>query len=100
MAHSSVRGQPLTENLRLFRLAAPTRAILARQRKHHRLMLPGAVAEAFKVVVEPVDLLHRLARRFDGAERQDVPKEARIDVLLARRRRVEIKIAIEVSSLL
>src|SRR5438067_1024541 len=99
LAHTSVRSQPLTEDLRLFRLAAPTRTVLARQSQDHRLMLAGAVAETLKVVVEPINLLHRLARSFHSAKRKHVAEEARINVLLAPCRRVEIEIAIEMAGL-
>src|ERR1043165_8775401 len=60
-------------------------------------MLPGAVAQTLEVVVEPFNARHTLARRLDVAEGEHVSEVARVDVLLARRRRVEVEVAVEVT---
>src|SRR5215213_321016 len=77
-----MRGEPVAEDLRLLVLSRPARAVLARERQDHRLVLAGAVAEALEVVVEPVDARHRLARGLDVAEVEHVAEVARVDVLL------------------
>src|SRR5215213_2050781 len=92
-----MRGEPFTENFRLFLLARPTRAILARQRQNHRLMLTGAVAESLKIVVKTIYLLHTFACRFHSLEAEHVAEEARVDVLLAGRRRVKIEVTCDQS---
>src|SRR5437588_9919459 len=94
---SSVRGEPVVENLRLFELAAPARAVLARQRQDHRLMLPGAVAQTLEVVVEAINPLHALSRRRRVAKGEHVAEEARVNVLLSTRSRVEVEVAFEVA---
>src|ERR1043165_3045971 len=95
-----MRGEPVAEHFRLFELARPARAVLARQRKYHRLVLARAVAQALEVVVEPVNPLHALARGLRVAKGQNVSEEARVDVLLAPRSRVEVEVAVKVARLL
>ena len=85
--------EPFAKNFRLLFLATPARAILTRQREHHRLVLPGAVAEALEIVVEAVNALDGLSRRLDRLERERVAEKSGIDVLLTRRRRVKIEVA-------
>src|SRR3954471_21445990 len=88
-----VRGEQVAENFRLFELARPAGAVLARQRQDHRLMLARAVAQTLEVVVEPVNPLHALARGLRVAEGQHVSEVARVDVLLSSGRRVEVEVA-------
>src|SRR5205085_6126609 len=92
-----MRGQPVAENLRLFELAAPARAVLARQRQDHRLVLARAVAEALEVVVETVNARDGFARGLHVAEGEHVAEVTRVDVLLSSRGRVEIEVAVEVT---
>src|SRR4051794_38092551 len=56
-------------------------------------MLPCAVTESLEIVVKTINLLNRFTRRFNRLERKHVAEEPGIDVLLARRRRVKIKVA-------
>src|SRR5437764_3595195 len=92
-----MRGQPVAENLRLFELAAPARAVLARQGQDHRLVLPGAVAQALEVVVETVNARDGFARGLHRAEGENVAEVTRVDVLLSSGRRVEVEVAVEVT---
>src|SRR4051812_32917248 len=65
-----MRGEPFTENFRLLQFAAPTCAVLTRQRDDQGLVLPGAITEPFEVVVEAINLFHGFARRFHVPECQ------------------------------